>query len=354
MLKKYLLAVLSLFMLFAYCGGCIRAARAEAAPQSEDARGRIKIKALLLPKFEIGELQGDILGEAQLFYEAYLAESEAYDIKAGTPGSRMYVNRDGIALYVTGMGKINATLSVSAIMLDDRFDLSQSYIISVGCAGSAIEYCTMGDVVIGSATVDFDMGHHIDVREFKDKTSKVTWYEMEDTSHASCLILDAGLVDRVYGLVRDIELETTPLTRKIMSDAFDGQAWAVRDPKVLRGTIATADNYWKGIYGHNNAIAQCEAYKTPDPFAITEMEDHAIARVCERHGLLDRYIVIRVSVNTDVFMNGDSPEALWSRSFLDGVSKDDNAETADIFETAMRNNFSVGRVIIDKIINDEL
>ena len=31
-----------------------------------------KIKVLILPKFEIGEMTGDMPGEAQLYYEEYL------------------------------------------------------------------------------------------------------------------------------------------------------------------------------------------------------------------------------------------------------------------------------------------
>lgn len=37
-------------------------------------------------------------------------------------------------------------------------------------------------------------------------------------------------------------------------------------------------------------------------------------------------------------------------SFLKKIEKDDDAETADIFETAMQNNFAVGSVIIENIL----
>ena len=74
----------------------------------------------------------------------------------------------------------------------------------------------------------------------------------------------------------------------------------------------------------------------------------------DRLGMLDRYIVIRDSVNTDAFMNGASPESLWDPNFVDSLASDESVESADIFATAMENNFKVGKVVIDAIINGEL
>ena len=121
---------------------------------AEDA-SPIVIKALILPKFESGEMAGDFPGEAQYYYESYCMGGEEYDIVGGFEGNKLYV-KDGIALYVTGMGKVNTALSLQAILMDNRFDFSNAYIISTGCAGSAIEYGVMGDVFVITATVDFD------------------------------------------------------------------------------------------------------------------------------------------------------------------------------------------------------
>ncbi len=62
----------------------------------------VAIKALILPKFESGEMAGDFPGEAQYYYEGYCAGGESYDI-VGCPNP-LYV-KDGVALCVTGMGK---------------------------------------------------------------------------------------------------------------------------------------------------------------------------------------------------------------------------------------------------------
>ena len=135
-----------------------------------------------------------------------------------------------------------------------------------------------------------------------------------------------------------------------MSRTFDGADWAVRDPKVLRGTTATGDNYWKGQYGHANALLMTQTYGCPDPYATTEMEDIAIARTAQQLGMLDRLIIIRDSVNMDTFMQGATPESLWDPEYNSEVSDEDSEEYVDIFATARENNFVVGKTIIDAIL----
>lgn len=84
------------------------------------------------------------------------------------------------------------------------------------------------------------------------------------------------------------------------------------------------------------------------------MEDVALAVAAERLGMLDRYIIIRDSVNMDVFMNGASPASLWDPDFKQSLASESSVEAADIFATAMENNFKVGRVVVDAILNGSL
>ena len=310
----------------------------------------IPVKVLILPKFELGQMSGDSPGEAQYYYEHYLNGAESYDIPGGTEGSRLYV-RDGVALYVLGMGKVTAALSTMAVLSDARFDFSDAYIISTGCAGSAMGSTVMGDVFVISAAVDFDLGHHADIREMEDQTAE-TWFCDEEFVDAAVIRLNPDLTDRVWEMVKDLPMETTEKTRRFMSAAFSGAEWAVRDPKVLRGTTVTADNYWKGEYDHANALKMIRVYKCPDPYVTTEMEDIAVCAAAGRMGLLDRVIVLRDSVNMDVFMLGSTPDSLWG-SVNDSEAtlvSEESPEAADIFSTAMKNNFTVGSAVIDAIL----
>ena len=173
----------------------------------------------------------------------------------------------------------------------------------------------------------------------------------EEFDDAAVVRLDPQLVQRVYALVKDLPLETTERTRSYMSSCFDGAEWAVRDPIVQLGTTVTGDNYWKGRYDHENALAMVQTYDCPDPFAVSEMEDIAVCEAVRRRGLLDRLIVLRCSVKMDAFMGGATPEILWGNDGADDrLSKDYSKEASDIFPTAMENNFLVGSTIIDAVL----
>ena len=100
------------------------------------------------------------------------------------------------------------------------------------------------------------------------------------------------------------------------------------------------------------AGALVETYGCPDPFALSDMEDIAIAVTAKRMGMLDRLIIIRDSVNMDVYMLGTTPESTWGEQ--DSLSANDSIEVLDIFDTAMKNNFKVGKVVIDAILEGKI
>ena len=318
---------------------------------SEDG-SRIPIKVLILPKFEPGEMAGDFPGEAQFYYEGYLAGGDEYEITGGYEGHKLYV-RDGIALYVTGAGKVNAGISTLAVLSDNRFDFSGAYIISTGCCGSAEGYTVMGDVFIASAAVDQDLGHSADPRDMENP-DRPTWFHDNVYDKSAYVILNQDFIGRVYDLVKDVRLETTEKTRAYMSASFDGAEWAVRDPMVMKGTTASSDNYWKGRYDEAVARLVVETYGCPDPYVCSEMEDVAIGVVLKRLGMLDRYIIIRGSVNMDVYMKGTSPESLWLVGSAAELESEDSQEAADLFPVAMENNFKVGKVVIDAILRGQI
>ena len=119
----------------------------------------------------------------------------------------------------------------------------------------------------------------------------------------------------------------------------------------MRGTSVTSDNFWKGRYDHQNALLITDTYSCSDPYAITEMEDIAVEQAVKRVGMLDRLIILRAGVNMDVFPDGVTPEKLWGPVSEDDIASGDSMESVDIFETAMHNCFSVGKVLIDAVLD---
>ena len=85
------------------------------------------------------------------------------------------------------------------------------------------------------------------------------------------------------------------------------------------------------------------------------MEEIGIMNAAECFGLKDRVISLRVIVNMDTFLNGETPERLWlgGTYFSDKVTEE-NSETLDIFVPGMENLFDIGKIIIDAILTGEL
>jgi len=304
----------------------------------------IKIKVLLLPKIDPEE--------SRIFKDEWLQDADIYYIKGTIEGKKFYV-KNGVALFATSEGKINASQGLTCVLLDNRFDFSDCYIISVGCAGGTTKETTLGDVIIDTAAVDFDFGHTADIREFENKNTKVTHFVEGVYKDFSCVIFDQDLQNRVFELTKNTKLETTEKALNFIKTFVQD----VKDPypKIKKGTTVTGDNYWKGFYPHLNAEYKVSKFDCPDPFALSEMEDLAFALVAKRFNMLNRFIAIRTIVNFDIFINGATPENLWTEgNILDSIGSEDNVETCGIFNVAMKNELVVVKKVVNAILNKEL
>jgi len=301
---------------------------------------KIPIKVLLLPKFEIGDITGDTIGEAQLYYEGYLAGGYEYQID-GVPNP-LYV-KDGVALNVTGMGKAQTAASLTAILSDKRFDWTGTYIISTGCCGGPVSEDALGDVVLGYELVDIELGHVLLEGEYPD--GGVPFVRDTDFDSAGYIKLNSDLVDRAYNLVKNVTLYGTERAREVM-ELYGAERL---DPKVQLGTNATGDNFWSGDESRGIVDYILSVYGVKYPYKVTEMEDVALGMVVTRFGMLDRFLTIRDIVDIDVHPPGVSVYDLWAQSSSSGQSYD-----WGIFTQGMKNNYLVGKEIVDAILAGRL
>ena len=80
------------------------------------------LHAIIIPKFEVGEMSGDFPGEAQLFYERYCPDCAEIEIPHMPPTGHFYMNEEtGVGILVTGSGKTAAGLSLMAVLSSDLF-----------------------------------------------------------------------------------------------------------------------------------------------------------------------------------------------------------------------------------------
>ena len=62
-------------------------------------------------------------------------------------------------------------------------------------------------------------------------------------------------------------------------------------------------------------------------------------------------ISLRVIVNMDLFMKGETPESTWGEyKIFNEKVENTNTETLDIFEPAMHNLFDASAIVIDSIL----
>ena len=305
------------------------------------------LRILILPQYEEGDMTGDIPGEAQYYYEAYLEGGEAYDIQGDADGCMLYV-KDGIALYVTGQGKLNAALNTQALLSDARFDFSHAYILVTGSALSAARYGVPGDVFVITSAVDYDLGIHTGSEaEGEDGSS---WIHDPADDDKAVFTLNADLADRCYELIRKLNPQTTDKTRAYMKEGFDNKKWTRRRPQVLKGTSVSGSSCGKGAEVHANALLMTEAYGCGDPYAALAPEDAAIGQVLKRMDLLDRMIILRTGIDTDLYAKGETTKEEGSE---DAASAKSLKGAADIYETAMKNGFEAGKILIDAFVSGE-
>ncbi len=170
-------------------------------------------------------------------------------------------------------------------------------------------------------------------------TSAVLSDERFDFSDAYILSVGCGGAAKGYGIFGDVF---------VISAAVDFDLGHRADSREL-GDKAETTWFHDESFDGSAVVRLDQSYRCTDPFAITEMEDVAVGQAVKSFGLLERLIILRVGVNMDVFPAGMAPEMLWGADADDYIASEDSMESVDIFETAMKNCFDVGKVLIDTI-----
>jgi purine nucleoside permease len=294
---------------------------------------KIPVKVLVLDMFEVGKNEGDFAGEFQHYYERYFTTAAPYSF--GTQPFTLYVNKDGIAGCVTGMGKAQAASTLTAILSDGRFDFSQAYILVSGCGGMPPARGTLGDVVIADTLVDYELGHAWTESDIPAGTT-ATFMRDKSYDRAACIPLNSALVKWAYAQTAGLTL--TDDAKAAAYRALYSSSEAQEKPAVRIGSSVTGDNYWHGTHASLHADEVCAAYGT-SPYLVTQMEDNGFGVAALNYGKLDRLIVTRDIVNYDQPHGGQSvTESL--------------AASSGAFSMGMTNGFIVGSAIIDALITN--
>jgi purine nucleoside permease len=262
------------------------------------------IRAVIVTTFEIGNDTGDAPGEFQLW-----AEREHLDQVLDFPGGvhPLRTNADHTVLgMVSGTTLVNATASMMALGLDQRFDLSHAYILINGIAGVDPHEASIGSVAWASYVIS-DVARAIDphdapsdwpygifpigaVAPRPDKVPEGHWQK------SNLYKLNPNLAAWAYAQTKDLKLSDDPTVATFRKD-FSTSPNAQKPPFVLSGDTFASDLYWHGAVMTSYAEDWVKLYtEGKGHFVMTEMEDSGYAEAVERLGAMHRVDPARVMV----------------------------------------------------------
>ena len=242
----------------------------------------------------------------------------------------VWANADGsiIAMRI-GPNSLHPAVNVTALGLDDRFDLSKSYWLINGIAGTSPETGTIGDAVWTDFVVNGDVAHEIDAREIPAGWSEGyfpagstapypqprvppgsdedvrTWTGGFHANRArTTIMLNAALARWAYQRTARLTLPDTADMRTVRSD-YDQPA-ARLAPKVGIGSTLSAETFWLGARLDGWA-RHWVSYMTDGrgTFRTTETNDAgamvALAALAQAHRAdPDRVMLLRAASNFDM------------------------------------------------------
>ncbi|RZI65539.1 MAG: purine nucleoside permease [Variovorax sp.] len=294
----------------------------------------VRVKVFVAAMFEIGQNTGDRAGEFQHWYERYWKGATPVTV----PGALqpVYCNADGVCGAVLGMGKVNSSSSMQAILLNPKFDFSQAYYVISGVAGTPPQRGTIGEVNWATWLVDYDLGHRWAPEE--NKAGEPTFMPRKGYEEYRRFQLNPVLVGWAMKLSADTPLKDSDSARKYRLRYPD--AAARRAPFVGTGTHMTGDTFFHGPGMSKQAQYIAKLYGADD-YVITEMEAAAITLVIKRTHGTDRVMSLRGAVNFD---QGNPSESTLAH--LDPAP----GETAGGFAETVENIALVGTRVVDHIV----
>lgn len=278
-MKRFVLCMMILAVMFCSVGSAL-------------AQEKVKVRVFVGAQFEIGNNTGDKAGEFQHWFERYFTAAQKFEV-AGAEKT-LFVNKDGVAGSVLGMGKVRSSSSMTAILADPRFDFSETYFIITGCAGTPPSAGTVAAVFWSDWLVDYDLGHRWASGEVP--AGDPLFSPRKGYEEVRVLKVNSALVARAYELTKDTPLDDSEKSKKYRQK-YPEEA-ARRDPFVGVGTSLSSDTFFHGPGLSREAQYLCDLYNA-GTYSTTEMEGMAVAYVIKKFGYADRVISLRTPVNFD-------------------------------------------------------
>ncbi|MFC6645760.1 purine nucleoside permease [Granulicella cerasi] len=265
-----------------------------------------EIRAVVIATFEFGADTGDKPGEFQLW-----VEREHLDEVVPFPGG-VHPLRTNKAHTVLGMicGTTigPAAVSMTALGLDPRFDLSHAYFLINGIAGVDPKAGSLGSAAWARFVIG-DVTRMIDPRETpkdwpyglfpisatepnKPLGNPPAWFR------SNLYPLNPGLEGWAFAMTRDLKLPDDEDSAKLRA-LYTGDAYkeARRPPFVFEGESFASDYFWHGNIMNQFAEDWVRQWTNgKGNFAMTDMEDSGLLEALRRLDGMKRVDANRVLV----------------------------------------------------------
>lgn len=315
----------------------------------------IEVKVVVVTMFEKGEATGDAAGELQRWVEREEIK-KTYEFPMGE--FPLFLTEDNVLLTCTGGGISNATASITALGLDERFDLSSAYWLIAGIAGGDPNDISLGSAAWATVVVDGDLAYEIDAREIPEDWpygylplgAKKPAQSPSDiytgwTLDTIKFDLNEGLSKWAYQKTKDAPL-TIGKETKDFEKLFKNYPNAQKDPFVTMGETLSSSTYWHGKLLNQWANDWVKLYSDKNKnFMTSNMEDSGTLTALQRlehAGLVktNRVMVLRTVSNYTMPPEGQS--ASWS------TTAPYPEQGIPAFETA----YTVGNIVVDEIVKE--
>ncbi|MGJ8681881.1 purine nucleoside permease [Paraglaciecola sp.] len=270
------------------------------------------IKAVIVTMYEDGEAVGDDAGELQLWLER---GNFVHQLDFPLGEYDLYLSDDGVLIICVGGGIPNATASIMALGLDNRFDLTKAYWIVAGISGGDPEDISLGSAAWAKHVVDGDLIYQIDSREMPETWpygiiplgAKAPAEKPEDISTGWTLdtvsfALNSKLADWAYAQTKDVKIEDSKAIAEFRA-LFKTYPNAQKPPFVTIGDTLSASKYWHGKHLNQWANDWLKLYGSESAnFMTSNMEDSGTLTSLMRLARInkvdpDRVMVLRTVSN---------------------------------------------------------
>lgn len=346
------LAVLSAAVLALAMTGC-QQKEVEVKNVATEEVAPIPVKFVVVTMFEIGEDEGDMAGEFQLW-----KERQKLTTRIPFPNSHhdLYMNEEtGVLAMVTGIGTSHSAGAAMALGMDPRFDFSQAYWLIAGIAGIDPEDAPIGSAAWAEYLVDGDLAHEIDAREIPEdwdtgyfaRYTVKPWDPNKPEPTGEMLQVNPGLTNWAYQLTKDIELpdfEGMEETRKKYINFPNAQ----KKPFVLKGDQLASMTFWHGKLMNDWANKWVDYWTDgKGEFVTSAMEDtgtfmslsflHNIGKVDK-----NRVMVLRTGSNYTM-----PPEGITA---VDNLLAENEGFAG--LEASLESAYIVGSTVMDELLNN--